>query len=155
MTAPNWSLQARKLKDLKPHPSNPRRLTTDQAAHLTVSMEKFGLSEKPIINQDNMIIGGHQRVKLLKKLKYKEVDCWVPDRPLDEEEVNELLIRLNQNHGEFNFDDLANNFEPLKLLEWGFSENDLLGFATDEEDKSKKDKSKKLHTCPKCGEEFT
>lgn len=151
-----WHLEDRKIASLKPHPSNPRRASKNQIAHLTVSMEKFGFIDKPIINLDNTIIGGHQRIRLLKKLKYKEVPCWMPDRMLDEKEVTELLIRLNRNHGDFDFDILANDFEPLELLEWGFDENELVGFdAGKEEEKEPKSKSKKLHTCPKCGEEFT
>ena len=155
MSKIEWHLEARKLSNLKFNPKNPRRLSRNAAAHLTISLEKFGLSEKPIINLDDQIIGGHQRVKLLKKLRYTNVECWVPNRMLEETEVEELLIRLNKNNGEFDDDMLANEFDALNLLEWGFSENELLGLDIDLDEGEKKKKEKKIQTCPKCGEEFS
>lgn len=159
MSAPTWSLVKRKAKDLKPHPKNPRRLLTDDAAHLQISMEKFGIIEKIVINTDNQIIGGHQRWRLLKKSGHKEVDCYIPDRTLDEREVEELLIRLNKNSGQFDQDILANEFEGLDLLDWGFKAEELFGSAYEEkkpkgEKEPKENSSKKLKTCPSCGHEF-
>src|SRR6202034_439549 len=78
-----WKLESRKLKDLKEHPKNPRILTSEQGFQLQKSLERFGLIEKLIINKDNCIIGGHQRLKLLNKMGIKEIDCWVPERILD------------------------------------------------------------------------
>jgi DNA modification methylase len=127
MTAPNWTLVRRKLKDLKPHPKNPRSLSTDDGTHLQISLEKFGIADKPIINQDGMIIGGHQRVKILKKMGIKEIECLVPDRLLDQREVDEFNIRLNRNTGEWDWEILANEWEPTDLLEWGFRAEEMLG----------------------------
>lgn len=116
-----WHLENRKLKDLKDHPKNPRQISHEDIAHLTTSIDKFGLIDKPIINIDGQIIGGHQRKKILKKLAIKELECWVPDRELSEKEVEELNIRLNKNTGEFDFDILANQWEVSDLLDWGFT----------------------------------
>ena len=149
-----WSLEKRKLKELKPHPKNPRQLTADQKRQLDASLAKFGLIEKLIINQDNMIIGGHQRYRLLKLGNEKEVDCWVPDRLLSEEEAEELLVRLNLNQGEFDYDKLANDFNVPDLLDWGFMPEDLELSAFDDEPGIKAEKKKKLKTCPSCGAEF-
>ena len=77
-----WSLVTVPIKQLKEHPNNPRSLSKDQAAHLQKSLDRFGLIDKPIINTDYTIIGGHQRLKLLKKNKLKEVECWMPDETL-------------------------------------------------------------------------
>ena len=162
MSAPNWTLVKRKLKDLKPHPKNPRTLSSDDGAHLQISLEKFGMAEKPIINTDNQIIGGHQRWRLLKKSGIKEIDCWMPDRKLDEKEVEEFLIRLNRNHGRWDFDGLANDFDTIELMDWGFKPEEFLGKLTDDEDdgkeprepKGKESKGKSLKTCPSCGAEF-
>lgn len=145
-----WKLEKRKIKDLKQHPRNPRQLTKKQAAHLKESLDKFGLCEPIVINQDNLIIGGHQRIKTLKKLEHKEVDCYVPDRQLDEQEVDELCLRLNQNVGSWDWDILANEFDVCDLLDWGFDEDQLQ--IVDEEPKAKKEKKAKM--CPHCGEEI-
>lgn len=154
MTAPKWSIATRKIKDLKSHPKNPRRISKDEVAHLQISIEKFGLTDKPLINQDNVIIGGHQRVKVLKKMGWKEVECLMPDRMLTEEEVEEALIRHNKNHGQFDYDILANQFEGLNLIEWGFQPEELFGITEEEEKEAKAEKEKaekKQKTCPSCG----
>jgi len=129
-----WTIETRKIKDLKDYSKNPRKLTHEQAAHLQVSLEKFGLIDKPIINSDNTIIGGHQRVRLLKKMGHKEVECYVPEVQLTDKEVEELNIRHNKNTGEFDFDILANEFEPLDLISWGFDEQEIFGDIAQEID---------------------
>lgn len=150
-----WHLEKRLIKDLKPHPKNPRQLSKDQERHLRSSIDKFGLAEKIIINTDNTIIGGHQRITILKSMKEKEVDCWIPDRTLTDPEADELCIRLNRNHGDFDYDILANQFEIPDLLEWGFHVDDLdIGTFEEIESEDKQDKKKKLTTCPSCGHEF-
>lgn len=116
-----WHLEKRKLSDLTDHPRNPRKLDKNDAKQLKESLEKFGVIDKPVITTTNMIIGGHQRKQILKKLAIKEVECWVPDRELTDKEVDELNIRLNKNIGCFDWDKLANEWEITDLLDWGFS----------------------------------
>lgn len=127
-----WHLEKRKIKDLKPHPKNPRELSKDQERHLSVSIKKFGVAEKPVINTNGTIIGGHQRLRILKKDKIKEIECWVPDRELNTTEIDELNIRLNKNTGQWDYDILANQWDLKDLLEWGFTPDELdLGDITD------------------------
>lgn len=120
-----WSLQQRNIKDLLKHPKNPRTLSKDQAQHLSRSIDKFGLIDKPIINTDNTIIGGHQRLHILKQNKQQTVECWVPDETLSQNDIDELNIRLNKNTGDWNWDILANEWDSNKLIEWGFSNEEL------------------------------
>jgi ParB-like chromosome segregation protein Spo0J len=149
-----WHLEIRKISLLKDYPKNPRILTKDQEAHLRISLEKFGIIDKPIINLDNIIIGGHQRKRTLKKMGYKEIECNVPSRLLDEKEIEELNIRLNKNTGEFDFECLANQWDTLDLLQWGFTADELLGSSEDLGSTEKKEKEEKLSLCPNCGHEF-
>jgi ParB-like chromosome segregation protein Spo0J len=152
-----WKLETILIKDLKEHRKNPRQISKEQFHHLENLINKFGLIDKPIVNLDKTIIGGHQRVKILKKMKKKEVDCWVPDHQLSEKEIDHLCIGLNLNQGHFDYDVLANEWEPLDLVEWGFTEEQLLGLAKATEENisttenEKKENNKK---CPQCGHEF-
>lgn len=146
----NWTLGVYPIKSLKNHPKNPRQLSKDQNEHLKTSIGKFGLIEKPIINRDLTVIGGHQRIRVLKAKGAKTVECWIPDRLLDEKEVDELCIRLNRNTGDWDFDLLANEFEAMDLLEWGFSEEQLVGSFSEVEGE-KPEKKKKSKECPNCG----
>ena len=121
----NWHLEKRKIKDLKPHAKNPRRLSKHDAEHLQKSLEKFGIIDKPCITTDGKIIGGHQRLSILKKLGHKEIECYVPDRELEQTDIDELNIRLNRATGEFDFDILANQWNVEDLIDWGFTEEEL------------------------------
>jgi DNA modification methylase len=128
----NWHLEVLSIKKLKDHPKNPRQINKEQLAHLKTLIKKFGLIDKPIVNLDKTIIGGHQRIRILKKMKAKTVECWVPDRLLEDEEIDHLCIGLNLNQGEFDYDILANEWNELDLLKWGFSEEQLLGMSEKE-----------------------
>jgi DNA modification methylase len=123
----NWHLEILNIKDLKDHPKNPRQISKEQFHHLGELIKKFGLIDKPIVNKDLTIIGGHQRVRVLKKMKAKSVECWIPDEQLEQEDIDHLCVGLNLNQGAFDYEILANSWEPLDLLKWGFTEEQLLG----------------------------
>lgn len=120
-----WTLEKRKINELRLNEKNPRKLSKVQAEHLQRSMEKFGLCQPIIINCDGTIIGGHQRIRILTKTGHKEVDVYVPDSPLSEKEADELSVRLNKNTGSWDFDLLANQWDPEDLVDWGFSMEEL------------------------------
>lgn len=123
----HWHLEVLSIKELKDHPKNPRQISKDQVHHLTECIKKFGLVDKPIVNKDFTIIAGHQRIKILKKMKSRTVECWVPDEELSQEDVDEFLIKHNLNQGNFDYEILANQWEPLDLLKYGFTEEQLIG----------------------------
>lgn len=153
----NWELRELPIKSLKEHPKNPREIGKEQMERLTNLMGKFGLIDKPIVNSDMMIIGGHQRIKCLKKQKAKTVECWVADRLLSDEEVDELCIGLNLHQGSWDYDILANQWEPLDLLRYGFTEEQLLGSCKEAEEvlgQEKEKEEKKSKCCPNCGHEL-
>lgn len=135
-----WRLEKRSLSQLKDHPKNPRKLSKHDAEQLKTSLDKFGVADKPIINTDGTLIGGHQRKRVLKQLGYEEIECWVPDRTLSEEEIDEFNIRLNRNLGEWNWDILANEWDEALLLASGFEEAELVGPKSSTEEKKKKPK---------------
>jgi ParB-like chromosome segregation protein Spo0J len=147
-----WNLQSRSIKELSKHPKNPRTLTKEQYRQLKKSIDTFGLIDKIIINTNNQIIGGHQRFEVLKKDKVSKVECWVPDRTLTEKEVEELLLRLNRNHGDFDYDMLANSFDVPDLLDYGFSIDELELTADNIEDVDTNEaKEDPIKNCPHCG----
>jgi DNA modification methylase len=129
----NWTLQEIPLKDLKNHPKNPRQIGKEQFQRLGNLINKFGLIDKPIVNHDYTIIGGHQRVKYFKSQKAKKVECWVADRQLSDEEIDELCIGLNLHQGTWDYDIMANQWDPIDLLKYGLTEKQLLGDSTEAE----------------------
>lgn len=112
---------------------NPRQLTKDQYTQLKDSIMRFGLVDPLIVNKNkerkNILVGGHQRLRIAKEMGVESIPCVEVDLTLDQEK--ELNIRLNKNVGEWDFDALANYFDVGELTEWGFS-NDDLQFYEDE-----------------------
>jgi hypothetical protein len=120
-----WRTELRNIADLKPYHKNPRKLSKEQYEHLKVSVDKFGLIDKPIINVDGTIIGGHKRLEVLKRMNHKRVECHVPNRIIEDKDLQELNIRLNKNTGDWDWDILANQWDTQDLLDWGFTEDEL------------------------------
>ena len=110
---------------------NPRQLTQHQHNSLTDSIKRFGLVDPILVNihpdRKDIIIGGHQRVTVAIEMGIRTVPT--VEIELDAEKERELNVRLNRNTGEWDWDSLANNFDLEQLSEWGFEENQLVGFS--------------------------
>jgi ParB-like chromosome segregation protein Spo0J len=117
-----------KISKLNPAEYNPRKMTNKQYEDLKSSLEKFGLVDPIIINADNTVVGGHQRLRIMRELGAEYVPTVRVN--LSKEDEKELNIRLNKNTGEFDLDVLANNFEVDELKDWGFKDVEL-GFNID------------------------
>ena len=106
---------------------NPRQLSKDQYAQLKDSIVRFGIVDPLIVNvnpkRKNILIGGHQRLRIAKKLGYDNIPCVEVDLTYDKEK--ELNVRLNKNVGSWDFDSLANYFDVDELLDWGFEAEEL------------------------------
>jgi ParB-like chromosome segregation protein Spo0J len=154
----NWHLEVLPIKSLEEHPKNPRQISKKKFHRLSKLISKFGLIDKPIVNLDKTIIGEHQRIRVLKKMKLKEVECWVPDTQIEDFDMDELCIGLNLFLGDFDYDILADLWEPIDLLKHGFTEEQLVGKYKEAEDsifaEPKEEKKKKMKCCPNCGHEF-
>jgi len=119
-----WHLETRRISELRPYFKNPRILTKDQEKHLRTSLDKFGVVDRPCINLDGTIIGGHQRINVM-GVKSTEIEVMVPSRALSDREVEELNIRLNKNIGDWDWDILANQWEIEDLINWGFDPKEM------------------------------
>ena len=113
--------------DLKTAEYNPRKWSKEAEAQLQESIRKYGLVDPFIVNcapgRKNILIGGHFRLSLAKKLGIKEVPVVYINIPNLEKE-KELNIRLNKNTGEFDWEMLA-TFDEQFLSKIGFSSEEL------------------------------
>ncbi len=116
-----WTTETRRLADLVPLSTNPRRLSDQARANLQESLKRFGLADPIIVNRDGTVIGGHQRLKLLAAAGVKKVDVRVPERDLTPDELTELNLRLNKNTGEWDYALLAEHFPEDLLAGVGFT----------------------------------
>ena len=104
-----------KIADLVPATYNPRKALKPgdkEYEKIKRSIEEFGYCEPVIVNSDMTIIGGHQRVTVLKDLGYSEIDCIVID--IDKTKERALNIALNKITGEWNKELLADLIAELQ-----------------------------------------
>jgi len=109
-------LQEINIEDLIYSEYNPRVLSEKEYKNIKNSLIEFGVLENIIVNKNpkrfNIIIGGHQRVKIMKDLGYKTVQVHYVDIE-DIKKEQELNIRLNKNQGEWDFNLLSNIDENI------------------------------------------
>lgn len=87
----------KKLSELKPASYNPRAITDEALAGLTNSMKEFGCVQPIIWNKHtNNVVGGHQRLKVLKSDGFEKTEVIVVDLSLEREKA--LNITLNNSH---------------------------------------------------------
>ena len=105
---------------------NPRKkLNPDDKEYQKIkkSIEEFDYVEPIIINKDNTIIGGHQRLTVLKDLGYKEVEVIQID--IDKTKEKALNIALNKITGEWDYSMLGDLLLDLDSLDYDL---ELTGF---------------------------
>lgn len=126
------NIQIIDINKLIPATYNPRKdLKPDDAEYIKIknSIVKFGFVSPLVINKDMTVIGGHQRLKVLKDIGITEVECIVVD--LDKTNEKALNIALNKIQGDWDEDKLEALLQELKLEEFDMN---LTGFDFDEVD---------------------
>lgn len=115
-----WKIEKRNLSDLIGYDKNPRKFTEKGLEDLKASLESLGDANIITINADNTILGGHARATVMNQLGYEEVDVKVPNELLTEEQVKEVVIRLNANTaGNWDLDMLEQEYDLNDLNDWG------------------------------------
>lgn len=124
------NIQLINIEKLKPAEYNPRKdlqPEDEEWRKIQRSIEEFGYVDPIIINSDMTVIGGHQRLKVLKDLGYTEIECNVVD--LDKTREKALNIALNKISGEWDNQKLEELLAELKNLDFDL---DITGFNPDE-----------------------
>ena len=134
------------------HPKNPRLIRNEKYLEQKKSIEETPemMDLRPvIIDEDDIILGGHQRWRACKELGWKDVPVmqYTREKHLKSESFTkfnktyelvcaEIVIKDNTHYGEFDYDILANEWDYLPLTEYGVAVwetdsepeyNDLIG----------------------------
>jgi len=129
MSEMKW--QSIPVEDLKPADYNPRKKLKagdKEYEKIKNSILEFGYVEPIIVNYDMTVIGGHQRLTVLKDLGYKKVQCVVLEIQ-DDIKIKALNIALNKISGEWNEQLLADLLIDLQTAEFN---TDFTGFEAPE-----------------------
>ena len=114
-------IQIVKTKDIIANDTNPRVIKDDKFKKLVKSIKEFPqmLNLRPIVvNDDMVVLGGNMRLKAVQEVGLKEVPI-IKASDLTEEQQKEFIIKDNVGFGEWDWDVLANEWEPELLNEWG------------------------------------
>jgi hypothetical protein len=110
---------------LKANPTNPRVLRDEKFAKLKQSLTDFPdmLNKRPIVAVTDtdgkyMVLGGNMRLRACQDLGMKEVPVILADE-WTEEQRREFIIKDNVGFGEWDWDQLANEWDAGQLAEWG------------------------------------
>lgn len=123
-----------KLKAAEYNPRKDLKPEDEEYQKIKRSILEFGYVAPIIVNTDMTVIGGHQRLKVLKELGYEEVECNVVD--LDKTKEKALNIALNKITGEWDNSKLEELLAELKETD---IDMDMTGFTFDEVDNILKD----------------
>jgi hypothetical protein len=117
------------IDQVKPYERNPRR-NEGAVKAVAESIKQFGWQQPLVVDQDNVLIVGHTRLKAAKKLGLKEVPVLVAAN-LSEEQVKKYRILDNKTNelSEWDFNLLKTEIEDFKLDFTGFDVDFGLNFA--------------------------
>ena len=110
-----------KITEVKPNKANPRIIKDFKFGKLVKSIRQFPdmLKIRPIVvNQENIILGGNMRYKASLEAGLSEVYI-IQANDLTDEQQAEFIIKDNVGFGEWDWDELANQWDVDKLSDWG------------------------------------
>lgn len=152
------------IKKLTLMEGNPRKITGEQFDKLVLSLKEdpdFFFRRPVLVNKKSgkhLVYAGNQRVLAAKKAGWQEVPAII-DEDLSEAVMRERMLKDNVHHGHWDYDMLANEFEPEDLLMMGFTPDQLSGIPLqlesveiEEEKEVKKEGRQKV--CPHCGKDI-
>lgn len=149
------------VDDLIPYENNPRK--NDEAVdYVAKSIEEFGFKVPIVIDENNIIVAGHTRLRASKELGLKEVPTIVAN-DLSAEQVKAFRLADNKTSEFAEWDEelLTSELEGLEDLlvnmeDFGFQKLDVPDFSpTGEDEQPRLDElDPKIVQCPHCGSEF-
>ena len=110
-----------KISEVKKNPANPRLIKDYKYSKLVKSLKEFPqmLELRPIVvDKDMVILGGNMRYRASVDAGLNEVWIKIADN-LTEKQKKEFIIKDNTSFGEWDWDLLANEWNPGQINDWG------------------------------------
>lgn len=126
-------------------PANPRTITEhdfEQLKQRITENNLLGVFPLKVFLYEGkyIVLGGNQRLRAAKALKFKNVPCIIIPEAADADTLQEIIIVENTHDGENDWDALANNFDSAKLAKWGVKAGE---WGVEAEKKERKSKGKR------------
>ena len=152
-----WIEHKIKIADIKAYEHNPRQITSKRYELLVKAIKENGYNNRLLLNEDNIVIGGHQRLSALQDAGMQpadEISVLKPNRKLTDKEFQRINIQDNISFGEWDMDILTSAFEIDDIVDWGIDEDVFKDLAHSEQafaESKEKGKEKEKFACPNCG----
>jgi site-specific DNA-methyltransferase (adenine-specific) len=128
------------ISKIKPNPKNPRVIRDDKFAKLVKSIQDFPemLEKRPLvcftdIDGKYVVLGGNMRLKAANEVGLKQLPILLAD-DWTEEQKNEFLIKDNVGFGEWDWEQIKNDWDVEKLDEWGLDVPDFAATVLEAEE---------------------
>ena len=113
------------IRKVLENPDNPRFIKDYKFKKLVNSLKEFPemLAKRPIVvDEEYMVLGGNMRLKACREAGLDKV--WVDVAfGWTEEQKKEFIVKDNLSYGEWDWDMLANEYDVLKLDQYGLDLN--------------------------------
>jgi ParB-like chromosome segregation protein Spo0J len=158
------------IKKIKERKGNPNKMSKAKMEALKFSIEKHGELQPILLDENYVLIDGHQRKKVYEELGKLQIPAIVLPNKTEEDKliISQIMNKVKGIHDiELDVEEYKRILEKIELEDFskmtGESEKEIqrLIDRIDKEGKEALDKaesaqksSKIVHTCPKCGTKF-
>jgi ParB-like chromosome segregation protein Spo0J len=146
------------LEKLSIAPYNPRKISPEAMAKLEKSLVTFGCVDPLIVNKRTgyRVIGGHQRLAVLRKHNRPTAPCVILDIEEDREKMLNIALNNQNLAGEYDFSQLADlllefDTKGLDVSVIGFDDKEMAKIMNWTPDPETAKEGGGMTTCPKCG----
>ena len=121
-----------KVKEIKPYEQNPR-INDHAVEKVANSIKEFGIKQPLVVDENNVLIVGHTRLKAMQQLGIEEAPCIVAS-DLTEEQAKAYRLADNKTNEFADWDFELLDLELGELGELGFDMSDF-GFENSSQEK--------------------
>jgi hypothetical protein len=125
------------IQKIRENIDNPRVIKDYKFKKLVNSLKNFPqmLEKRPIVVDENyMVLGGNMRLKACREAGLEKV--WIDvAKDWTEEQKKEFIVKDNLSYGEWDWEILANEYDVMKLDQYGLDLNPAI-FAQEEDTES-------------------
>ena len=154
------------IEDIIPYENNPR-INDDAVAGVVESIKQCGELDPIEVDENNIILSGHTRLKAYKELEYKQVSVLkITGLTEPQKRKYRLLTNKTGEKAEWDFDKLGLELDGLDFdgFDFGFdvdmfdgdstADEDFDGDVQDKTESEYAEKKEKFTICPSCGMHF-
>lgn len=107
-------------------PANPRFIKDEKFEALKKSLQESPefLKARPLLvfplNDKFIVVGGNQRLRAAKQLKFKDIPCYVLPQTTTAKKLREYVLKDNMEYGQIDWEHMSEDWDKEELKDWDF-----------------------------------